>query len=45
MKGLAPIPGPAGPFAGLAAGADGTLYIAADGDGSVLALRPRTITS
>jgi hypothetical protein len=28
-----------GPFAGITAGADGTLYIAADGEGSVLALR------
>ncbi|HEX4209805.1 MAG TPA: hypothetical protein VHY56_05395, partial [Candidatus Binataceae bacterium] len=33
------LPGPLRPFAGLAAGADGTIYIAADGDGSVLALR------
>lgn len=32
--------GPMGPFAGLAAGADGTLYLSADGEGSVLALRP-----
>ncbi|HKV53291.1 MAG TPA: hypothetical protein VJN94_01500 [Candidatus Binataceae bacterium] len=33
------LPGPLRPFAGLAAGSDGTIYIAADGDGSVLALR------
>jgi sugar lactone lactonase YvrE len=33
------LPGPLRPFAGLAAGPDGTIYIAADGDGSVLALR------
>lgn len=32
--------GPMGPFAGIAAGADGTLYVSADADGSVLALRP-----
>ncbi|MGA2412274.1 MAG: gluconolaconase, partial [Candidatus Binataceae bacterium] len=33
------LPGPLRPFAGLAAGSDGTIYIAADGDGSILALR------
>jgi len=33
------IPGPLSPFAGLAAGSDGTVYIAGDGEGSVLALR------
>jgi sugar lactone lactonase YvrE len=33
------LPGPLRPFAGIAAGADGTIYVAADGDGSVLALR------
>jgi sugar lactone lactonase YvrE len=32
--------GPMGPFAGIAAGADGTLYLSADTEGSVLALRP-----
>lgn len=32
--------GPMGPFAGIAAGADGTLYVSADAEGSVLALRP-----
>jgi glucose/arabinose dehydrogenase len=32
--------GPMGPFAGIAEGADGTLYISADAEGSVLALRP-----
>jgi sugar lactone lactonase YvrE len=32
--------GPMGPFAGIAGGADGTLYISADAEGSVLALRP-----
>lgn len=34
--------GPMGPFAGLAAGADGTLYLSGDAEGSVLALR-RTV--
>jgi sugar lactone lactonase YvrE len=33
------LPGPLRPFAGLTAARDGTIYIAADGDGSVLALR------
>ncbi len=40
LKGLPPFSGPQGPFAGIAAAADGTLYVSADGDGSVLALRP-----
>ena len=31
--------GPAGPFAGITAGPEGTLYISADADGSVLAIR------
>lgn len=39
LKGMPPFSGPQGPFAGIAAGADGTLYISGDGDGSVLALR------
>lgn len=39
LKGMPPFSGPQGPFAGVAAGADGTLYVSADGDGSVLALR------
>jgi sugar lactone lactonase YvrE len=38
LKGMPPFSGPQGPFAGIAAAADGTLYISADGDGSVLAL-------
>jgi sugar lactone lactonase YvrE len=33
--------GPMGPFAGIAAGADGTLYVSGDAEGSVLAIRPR----
>jgi sugar lactone lactonase YvrE len=39
LKGMPPFSGPQGPFAGIAAAADGTLYISADGDGSVLAVR------
>jgi sugar lactone lactonase YvrE len=39
LRGAAPFSGPQGPFAGIAAGPDGTLYLAADADGSVLALR------
>jgi sugar lactone lactonase YvrE len=33
------IPGPLSPFAGLTVGTDGTIYIAGDGEGSILALR------
>lgn len=33
------LPGPLRPFAGIAAAADGTIYVAADGEGSILALR------
>ena len=40
LQGMPPFSGPQGPFAGIAAAADGTLYLSADGDGSVLALRP-----
>jgi sugar lactone lactonase YvrE len=32
--------GPMGPFAGITAGADGTLYVSGDAEGSVLAIRP-----
>ncbi|MBV9720899.1 MAG: SMP-30/gluconolactonase/LRE family protein, partial [Mycobacterium sp.] len=39
LKGMPPFSGPQGPFAGIASAADGTLYISADGDGSILALR------
>lgn len=39
LRGMPPFSGPQGPFAGIAAGPDGTLYLSADGDGSVLALR------
>ncbi|WAJ45500.1 SMP-30/gluconolactonase/LRE family protein [Mycobacterium sp. Aquia_216] len=40
LKGMPPFSGPQGPFAGVTAAADGTLYVSADGEGSVLALRP-----
>ncbi|OBH59095.1 SMP-30/gluconolactonase/LRE family protein [Mycobacterium sp. E2479] len=40
LRGMPPFSGPQGPFAGIAAATDGTLYLSADGDGSVLALRP-----
>ncbi|SEG83857.1 Sugar lactone lactonase YvrE [Thermomonospora echinospora] len=39
LKGLPPFSGPQGLFAGIAAGPDGTLYVSADADGSVIALR------
>ena len=39
LLGLAPFSGPQGPFAGIAAGPDGTLYVSGDAEGSVLALR------
>ncbi|MBW0019418.1 MAG: SMP-30/gluconolactonase/LRE family protein [Mycobacterium sp.] len=42
LRGMPPFSGPQGPFAGITAGPDGTLYISADADGSVLALRRRT---
>jgi sugar lactone lactonase YvrE len=40
LKGMPPFSGPQGPFAGVTAAADGTLYVSADGEGSVLALHP-----
>jgi sugar lactone lactonase YvrE len=39
LKGMPPFSGPQGPFAGIAAGPGGTLYVSADADGSVLAFR------
>jgi sugar lactone lactonase YvrE len=39
LKGMPPFSGPQGPFAGITVGADGTLFVSADGEGSVLALR------
>ncbi|WP_018637896.1 SMP-30/gluconolactonase/LRE family protein [Parafrankia elaeagni] len=38
LRGMAPFSGPQGPFAGIAVGPDGTLYVSADAEGSVLAL-------
>ncbi|CAJ1494154.1 SMP-30/gluconolactonase/LRE family protein [[Mycobacterium] kokjensenii] len=40
LRGMPPFSGPQGPFAGIARGHDGTLFVSADGDGSVLALHP-----
>ncbi|KUI39410.1 SMP-30/gluconolactonase/LRE family protein [Mycobacterium sp. GA-2829] len=39
LRGMPPFSGPQGPFAGITQGRDGTLFVSADGDGSVLALR------
>ncbi|WP_024445679.1 SMP-30/gluconolactonase/LRE family protein [Mycolicibacterium iranicum] len=39
LKGIEPFSGPQGPFAGITSGPDGTLYVSADGEGSVLAVR------
>ncbi|MDT5244082.1 MAG: hypothetical protein QOD36_1458 [Mycobacterium sp.] len=39
LKGMPPFSGPQGPFAGITIGPGSTLYVSADGDGSVLALR------
>jgi glucose/arabinose dehydrogenase len=39
LKGMPPFSGPQGPFAGIAAGPDGILYVSADAEGSVLAFR------
>jgi sugar lactone lactonase YvrE len=41
LRGLLPLCGPFGPFAGIAAGTDGTLYFSADTEGSVMALHPQ----
>ncbi|MET0900937.1 MAG: SMP-30/gluconolactonase/LRE family protein [Mycobacterium sp.] len=40
LLGMPPFSGPQGPFAGITAGPDGTLFVAADGEGAVIALRP-----
>ncbi|MFF0490148.1 SMP-30/gluconolactonase/LRE family protein [Nocardia sp. NPDC004068] len=39
LLGTPPFSGPMGPFAGIAAGPDGTVYVSADAEGSVLAVR------
>ena len=38
LRGTPPFSGPMGPFAGITAGPDGTIYLSADAEGSVLAL-------
>jgi glucose/arabinose dehydrogenase len=40
LRGIPMLSGPSGPFAGIARGTDGTLYLSADADGSVLAVSP-----
>ena len=40
LAGIGEMSGPMGPFAGIAQGVDGTIYISGDADGSILALRP-----
>jgi sugar lactone lactonase YvrE len=45
LRGLPPFSGPLGPFAGIAAAPDGTLYVSADAEGSVLALRRPPLNS
>jgi sugar lactone lactonase YvrE len=37
---IKPLSGPMGPFAGIAAGPNGALYVSADAEGCVLAIRP-----
>jgi hypothetical protein len=39
LRGLPPFSGPQGPLAGVAVGPDGTIYVSADAEGSVIALR------
>jgi sugar lactone lactonase YvrE len=41
LRAIGTLSGPMGPFAGIAAGADGTLYVSGDAEGSVLAIRPQ----
>jgi sugar lactone lactonase YvrE len=41
LRAIGTMSGPMGPFAGIAAGADGTLYVSGDAEGSVLAIRPQ----
>jgi sugar lactone lactonase YvrE len=42
LLGMPPFSGPQGPFTGIAAGADGTIFVSADAEGSVLAIRRRS---
>jgi sugar lactone lactonase YvrE len=39
LRGMPPFSGPQGPFAGIAAGPDGALFVSADAEGSVLVFR------
>ena len=39
LRAILPLAGPMGPFAGIAAGANGTLYVSGDAEGSVLEVR------
>jgi glucose/arabinose dehydrogenase len=39
LRAIPPLSGPMGPFTGITAGADGTLYVSGDAEGSVLAIR------
>lgn len=41
LLGMPPFSGPQGPFTGVAAGPDGTIFVSADAEGSVLAIRRR----
>ena len=41
LRGMPPFSGPQGPFAGIAAGPDGTIFVSTDADGSVMAFRRR----
>lgn len=41
LRPFPPLSGSIGPFAGIAAAADGTLYVSADAEGSILALHPQ----
>lgn len=41
LRGIGEMSGPMGPFAGIAGGANGVLYVSADANGSVIALTPQ----
>lgn len=40
LKAIPPLSGPMGPFTGVTAGADGTIYVSGDAEGSIIAVRP-----
>ena len=44
LRAIGTMSGPMGPFAGIAAAADGTLYVSGDAEGSVLAIQPHAMT-